>query len=513
MNLKILIVEDEPPIARSLRTLIEQLPDMTVVACAIHGVDALEWLEREAIDVVFTDVSMPVMGGIELMSAIHERYPDIVTVVVSGYQDFEYVRSALRYQAFDYMLKPVFKPDLHKLLGSLEEASFDRKRERQERTERQLHDLLNRTGSSWPPLHNSVPNMPWYTVAVICAGTLPGSYADKRSPARDYWGAVDLSVLLPAQLPANQGDNRYWVLDGKSAAEKIIVCGSMEEQDRTLLEQVYAQLPRDLFVTMAVGPAVARVEELAEMHDALRMFLYRTISIEQSQLRWVQQSELQAVQSQSHEKGILLDSAESESLVLHLNWAEAEPVEQILRQLFGRCMEQMTSQAELESLMLQILHRVSKFSAGQDVNLSELEIEIGEAMTSASSYPVLLEEVVRIFVKTSSRHKAQDTPRIVLDVEQYLQENYAQAITNEDLSKKFGFVPSYITKLYRTHRGMSPSQYMTRIRLEKAKEIMRSQPELMLKEIAEMVGYNDPLYFSRVFHKEVGIWPSEYKQG
>jgi len=511
MNLRILIVEDEPPIARSLRTLIEQLPNMTVVACAIHGVDALDWLEREAIDVVFTDVSMPVMGGIELMSAIHDRYPAIVTVVVSGYQDFEYVRSALRYQAFDYMLKPVFKPDLHKLLGSLEEASRDRKRERMERTERQLHDLLNRTESSLP-LHDSMPNMPCYTVAVICAGTLPSSYSDKRSPARDYWSTVDLTTLLPAQKSTEQGGNKYWIVDGKSAAEKIIVCGSTEAQDRTLLEQVYAQLPRNLFVTMAVGPAVARVEELAEVHDALRMFLYRTISIEQSQLRWAQQAELQANHSQSHEQVTMLDSAESESLVLHLNWAEAEPVKQILRQLFGRCIEQMTSQAELESLMLQILHRVSKFSAGQDVNLSELEIEIGEAMTSASAYPFLLEEIMRIFVKASSRNKTQDTPRIVLEVEQYLQENYAQAITNEDLSKKFGFVPSYITKLYRTHRGMSPSQYMTRIRLEKAKEIMRSQPELMLKEIAEMVGYNDPLYFSRVFHKEVGIWPSEYKQ-
>ena len=118
-----------------------------------------------------------------------------------------------------------------------------------------------------------------------------------------------------------------------------------------------------------------------------------------------------------------------------------------------------------------------------------------------------------MYAAAAVRDQAQDTPPIVLDVERFLREHYAESITGEELSRRFGFVPSYITKLFRAHRGVSPLQYLTRVRLDKAKEIIRGEPRLMLKEIAQMVGYSDPLYFSRVFRKEVGVWPSEYKQG
>ncbi|BBI35528.1 response regulator [Cohnella abietis] len=503
MNLNILIVEDEPPIARSLKIMIEQFPNMKVVACAAQGVEALKWLEREEIDIVFTDISMPVMGGIELMSKIHDQYPDIVTVVVSGYQEFEYVRSALQYKAFDYMLKPVFKPDLHQLLDKIGQTIRISKKAIQKR---QLLGLLNRTPRAIP-FHDALPSLPWYTVAVVCAGTLPNVYSDSKIPAREYWSNIEWNDVLSLGNEAHH----FWVLDGRTAAEKVIVGAFMRMEDRLLLEQLYAKLPEDLFVTMVIGPAMAQKEEIAEMNDALRSILYRTVSIGQSQICFVEASELKDRSMQ--EQRLMLDSSEIESLVLNLNRAQLDAAEQTLRDLFDRCSEKKVPQAELESLLLQIVHRVARFSAGQDVNLIEVEIEIGETIMQAVSYESLLKDAIDLFEKVGKQYKAEDIPPIVLDVEQYIQEHYAESITNIDLSKRFGFVPSYITKLFRAHRGMSPSQYMTRIRLEKAKEIIRSQPRLMLKEIAEMVGYNDPLYFSRVFHKEVGVWPSEYKQG
>lgn len=502
MKLRILIVEDEPPIARSLKVMMEQLPDMTVVACAVNGLDALNWLEKEAVDIVFTDVSMPIMGGIELISNIYNHYPDIVTVIVSGYQDFEYVRSALQYKAYDYILKPVFKPDLHQLLESLKSASLGKLKERQER---QLLALLNRKDKVYDHAYDSLAHLQRFSVAVVCAGALPSAYQDSLLPAKEYWAAVNLAAMLPA----DQDSLQCWVLEGKSAAEKIIVSAFEKADDRLWLEQVYSQLPKSLYITMVVGPAIHAQEGLAESYEGLRLLLYRTISIEHCQFSIVDSYESDGGQVQGNM--MLMDTVEMESFLLHLHRAKEEAAKQTMDKLFERCAHTKVSQAALESLLLQILHRIGKFSAGQDVQLTELELELGEAVVKAPSYGILLPHVMSIFEKASRLYKVRDLPQIVLDVEQYLHEHYKESVTNDDLSKRFGFVPSYITKLFRTHKGVSPSQYMTRIRLEKAKEIMRSEPQLMLKEVAEKVGYNDPLYFSRVFHKEVGVWPSEYK--
>lgn len=95
-------------------------------------------------------------------------------------------------------------------------------------------------------------------------------------------------------------------------------------------------------------------------------------------------------------------------------------------------------------------------------------------------------------------------------VETYLEDHFADPITSRTLSDQFGLVPAYLAKLFKEHRGVSPSKYLINLRIEKARELMQSQPGLQVKEISSLVGFGDSLYFSRVFKKETGIWPTEY---
>ena len=106
--IRVLIAEDEPPILRRTRRLIEHIDaDFSVAATAGDGEEALEKLRAEHFDVLFTDIRMPVMDGMKLMNTVQKLYPDCSIVVLSGYQDFEYVSTAVRAQAVDYLLKPV----------------------------------------------------------------------------------------------------------------------------------------------------------------------------------------------------------------------------------------------------------------------------------------------------------------------------------------------------------------------------------------------------------------------
>ena len=102
-------------------------------------------------------------------------------------------------------------------------------------------------------------------------------------------------------------------------------------------------------------------------------------------------------------------------------------------------------------------------------------------------------------------------PQMVVMIEQYLVDNYQRNIRAGELSMEFGFVSEYISRIFKKYVGLSPSRYLTKIRMEKACQLIKNHPEIQVKEVADQVGYKDIHYFSKVFRKEMGVWPSEYK--
>ena len=116
---QVLLVDDEYYVRQSLLRRIRNLEneDFKVIGEAENGEEALDMLRKHDIQLVITDIRMPVMDGLDLTRKILEQYPHILTVILTGYADFEYARKALRYGAFDYLLKPVSEESLDNLLS------------------------------------------------------------------------------------------------------------------------------------------------------------------------------------------------------------------------------------------------------------------------------------------------------------------------------------------------------------------------------------------------------------
>ncbi|WP_217592271.1 response regulator [Cohnella sp. GbtcB17] len=129
--MKILIVEDETKIRQGIRALVEQIvPDRLQVTEAASGKEAWEWLRRqEEVDLVITDIRMREMNGLELMGLARQSHPDAAFIVISGYDEFAYVREALRHGAADYLLKPIERVELARVLHKIREAFDARKGE------------------------------------------------------------------------------------------------------------------------------------------------------------------------------------------------------------------------------------------------------------------------------------------------------------------------------------------------------------------------------------------------
>ena len=127
---KVIVADDEKLIANNIARRIEESSDaFRVISRAGTGLEALEQARELLPDVVFSDIKMPEMDGIGLISSLREEHPDMLCVIVSGYSDFEYMKAAIRNSAVDYLLKPVNPEELRRLLQRLEATLLAREQQ------------------------------------------------------------------------------------------------------------------------------------------------------------------------------------------------------------------------------------------------------------------------------------------------------------------------------------------------------------------------------------------------
>lgn len=126
----ILIVDDERWVRTSLKKVVErsELP-FQVIHEAAHGLEALDWLKEHQVDVVITDVRMPVMDGLQLVHSIQEANIQPDMVIVSGHDEFQYAQKALRLGVRDYLLKPVMVEDMERCLSKIKDGIESRKKQ------------------------------------------------------------------------------------------------------------------------------------------------------------------------------------------------------------------------------------------------------------------------------------------------------------------------------------------------------------------------------------------------
>lgn len=118
--IRVLLVEDEPASQDYLQSIVRrELPEMELAGVCENGEEALALMRKSRVDIIVTDIAMPVMDGLQLAEAVRGAFPLIPVVIVSGYERFEYAKTALRYGVSDYLLKPVKPSEMRDCLRRL----------------------------------------------------------------------------------------------------------------------------------------------------------------------------------------------------------------------------------------------------------------------------------------------------------------------------------------------------------------------------------------------------------
>lgn len=126
---RLIIVDDEKMILNSLSGYIKaQLPDFEVCGCFYDGQEALDYLLEHPVDIILSDICMPQMNGLELAREVSNRMPHCVMIILSGFSEFEYAQNAIKYNVFNYMLKPVDYRELKKVLLEAQATAATRRK-------------------------------------------------------------------------------------------------------------------------------------------------------------------------------------------------------------------------------------------------------------------------------------------------------------------------------------------------------------------------------------------------
>lgn len=495
--IKVVVADDEPLILRSVKKLIEEAhPSFKVVGEAADGEDALRRIEEIHPDVLFTDIRMPVMDGLELIDELRKREIAVIPVLVSGCEDFQYARKAIGLGVSEYLTKPLSVAPLQQLLGSLYGKIRTSKRAAQSSA---LQTALLHARMS-PGQRDLFADYETF------------SFLSIRSASSRIWRNLD---NLPG-LRLEEGED-FWVVDGDRDIEKAVIFGASSlsaERLDTLAKRIHELLAsHGVPVTSLIGSMTGDIEELGPLLRESWLTIHKRMVFGKSRIL--------VLNSEDGELPSELEPILTVNLEKKLTLLVQNDRQQLCKEELKRLLESFEARPYPLLFLEKTLKQWVKIAADAIPSVSPMELldtdlEIHGMLNRSTDYAALFDGMSRIldhlFAYNRVKISIDGKQKMLADrIEQYIEANYSKPLSLFTLSEVFGLVPSYLSKLYKTYKGISPSERITNIRIEKSKSLLEIDPPLLLKEISAAVGYEDPYYFSRIFKSATGHSPSGYR--
>lgn len=506
--IKILIVEDKPPILWSIKQKIENYStEIEVVGEAHNGMEALSLIEQLKPDIVFTDIRMPVMDGLKLIAEVKKTHMDIHFVIISGYDEFEYARQAIKLGVSDYILKPVTQETINEILDKI--TVYIKARASQHK-KKILQEILN-LGSS-KVMSNKDFSCQYFFTVLFCAGSFSNHVIDYTNPNNFLWSKINCSELVSGHLPRNVFS---WCFDGKSLNEMILLLGITQEfkfDVSNVIEPVNSKLlSSNIPVTIAVSKRIGSINDIGIETQNTRMFLRKNLILGKPGIIFTDTSN-----SGTNEKNTILDAALEKKLTTFIQSNQKTLFLNEIRKIADYWERNNYKQYNIENSLKYIAYLCNKIALEEPDFSSDFKLEIEEILCIAKDYPALLQGMNSFFSQffpesADSRQKREPMKEIVEKVKNYIKSNYAKQITINDIADMVNVDPCYLSKTFKNLKGISPMEYLTNLRIEKSKDLIMNDSGLMLKDIADIVGYANQYYFSRIFKIVTGLSPSEFK--
>lgn len=509
--MNILLVEDEPPILRELEHYIRKFGEpYQILATASDGKSAKELIDKyqDRIDYLLTDIQIPMMNGLELVEYVKSRYPAIVCSVLTGYNDFSYVQKALRLKILDYILKPI---DENVLKSQLKDAY-----------ELKCLDYAKSeiiTGYSADSSFTGELSLN-YRQVLINIGQF--SYKSEQSTDENT-SSEDFSALEYILKTFQNHFIKYWIIRDKNCRTYFVLFSFNRTQLQKCIPFYYALYEalckRYPMVTIVSSDARITLDNIKANIQNLSKYVSKRILFAQSSFFQIDDSEIDKADSPALKQSVPIDGIMQLCRQFTNGNRDMFHIElyRFIKQLELHSIRQKTLEIYLLTLFTECTVSFLHYDSVQKIEPYNI---VDDIIMLSDSYENLYTNLASIFddilaTIINETRNIKGKSSTFIQINEYIKKHYTDPINTKTIADSFGFTPAYLSKLFREYKTITPSEYITSLRINKAKELLKSSRSLSIKEVAAVIGYDDPLYFGKVFKKLVGITPKTFqlKQG
>ena len=495
---------------------------------ASDGEEVIERIEAEKPDILITDINMPYLNGVDLLKKLQKEYPELVTFVISGYDDFEYVRDSFLSGSIHYLVKPVGKIDLINALSKALELISTRQSQKEEEQQRQ-QELLRASSFIQDREFSQLLDL---KSASLAASFVLNSHMEfvggtlilvKIHQLQEFMQLYDydmnmLSFSIKKRLQEVCGNTKLLFFNHIYRSNEFLIAGEVSASE---LSKLAEKIIKD-FENVTQSPitvvasshcysmgnlAEAYVQDVSNLMQ--RSFGQKSVFIQARENSIdemkVITNRLQEAQIKELQGYIRLQNPLAVKHYLYANigleYCEKEKWTYLeVRQTVRRFMTLLFEEKMEKTKTAKILENQSMMEmADKAVDCMDLG-QLNE----------ILDEVIQSFVEKNQQTASDSIKSVIKQAVIYVQEHFEEDLSLSSLSSQFHVESSYFSKMFRKETGENLMLFICRKRMEKAVEYMKNT-ERNLTEIAFMVGYDDYTYFNKVFKKMMGISPREYR--
>lgn len=529
---KAILVDDESIIRNAISTTIDWNKfNFELVDTCQNATQAIEILKHTHIDLIITDICMPHMDGLELSSYVYNNYPDTSIVIISGYDDFNYAKAAIRYNVTEYLLKPVtadeFSQILLKLKNTLDEKT---KKEDYINKIKQIYDenlsnIKNRFFANLivpnsmsadyisQKLEEFQPNLdgPYYCCAIFEA--LPQKSEDGTSMPLDalsyfslFSTAKDIITSMKAGEVIQDSGNvtiAYFSADTMTKVRDISanLCSEIHSLATKLLS---------IRLNISIGKPVFSLHKLSVSYQSAQALKENFFLSGNNRIinysEYKNDNKFAPINRTEWTNNILMCIKKNQMDELDFL------IEKFIELLKQHHMSRPKAILDIQSVILSIMNFLEQSLFNTDEILND-EQHLLDAL--ASDEPLNdIDECMKTFchkaaatIHTKHEDYNQNQANLALT---FIKENYNNPdLSLADICSHLGMSTSRFSSVFKTNTGETFVEALTRMRMEAAKELM-IQTNLKSYEIAEKVGFTDSHYFGIAFKKYSGMTPTEF---
>ena len=510
--MRVVIVEDEDIIRNGLSKLVCKINnDIEVVATVNNGSDGVEIIDRTRPDLVITDIKMPKLDGLGMLSELKARGVNHKTIILSAYSEFKHAQQAIKLGVSEYILKPISVIDMTQALKNIEDQIVisNKLNDKENEKKLSLNDILKRIVFTQDINEFEINDLLKVKYNINYDKKI-GVFVLYTSTYMDEY-IVNLKKKLKDIFKFNY-DLECFIMENKEKKEIVILFFNIIDNYKVLESIIKKNFVNKEKENWVIGYGECNgIINLKSTFNSINEILEWNLSISNKDIVYL--DKINDIYTLPIYYPTDIES-ELRNNICNMNFEE---IKKGFSKFISHSKKDLYNPKEIKNNLIRLLWAVINIT--KEVNNSEeLNIDTQKLLTNlmlAKTWKEIEYTFNTLFKHISENitinNEEREMSLLVKRAKSLAYEFYSQGITLEEISDKLNVTPEYLGTQFKKEVGESFSIYIKKYRINKAKKLLLST-SLKLYQISERVGYSDPKYFSKVFKESTNYLPLEYRK-